>query len=106
MKEKNHDHQADDNRFLDQVVAQRGNRVLNKSRTIVSVANFDSFGKADAQIRDLEFDAVDDVKCDLTKPHLQNPYDRLNLAFPMRESFALVDSLTYHTEYAHKHCGA
>src|SRR5215472_13946292 len=92
MKQENDDHEAYDDRLLDQIVLERLDRRPDQSGPVVAGDDFDPCRKALFQFLDLAPHAVDDVQRVLTVAHHHDAAHCFALAVPL--SYALPNVRT------------
>src|SRR5579875_2043409 len=102
MKQEHHDHNADDNRFCDEVPLQGVDRCVDEPGTIVAGNDFHARRKALFYLGEFRLDVVDDRESVLTIAHHDDAADGLPLPVPFGDSFAQVGAEAHNPKIAHQ----
>src|ERR1700722_17722267 len=103
VKEKDDDHEADDDSLFEQIAFQCIDRFLNESRAIVAGDDFDASRQSLLDLSKLFLDPFDDGERVLSVAHHDDAADGLSVAVPLSRAFAQVWSQADHAEVSYQH---
>src|SRR6516225_2162006 len=102
VKQKQDDHQADDDRFLNQVPLECVNRRVDQPRAIVAGNDLYAWRQAFPDFDELCFDPVDDVQRILAVTHHHDTADGFPLPVPFRDALPEVRTKADHPKITHQ----
>ena len=100
MKQEDDDHQADDDRFFEQVALQRFDGCIDQIGAIVSRHDLDAGWKRGRDLAQLLLHSVDDVQRVHALAHDDDPADGFAFAIPLCDSFADIGAEAHRSQIA------
>ena len=100
VKEEDDDHEADDDRFLDQVAIEGADRVLDQPGSIVTGDDFHAGRQRSGNLRELLLDAGDHIQRVRAVAHHHNAAGGFALAVPLRHAAPHIRAERYRSEVA------
>ena len=103
MKQEEHDHRADDEHLLQQLMPQRRHGAVDQLRAVVGHHHLDAGRQRSFHFRQPPLEPVDHSQCVLALPHDDDATDDLTLPVELGQPATLLRPEVHHTQVTQRH---